>query len=629
VAEGLLHIVDHRTPAWAIQRVDLAARFAEASVWRIQLDELRSASDLQRSIAGRNVGGIVMSAVDDRVPPAIDVWSAIGATFPVSVPVLVDLVAPEASAGMLERWSEGQIRACRPLTGETRVRFSNDVYSRRLVRQLSGTDVPYSATSGCLLEQPARSESIMSAQVPPGGAALVLLTTALADRPIFFLSPIRLAENLPWGSDYVEASVWETTPLLVFMERCGIGWRPPVGHQASFVIDDAWLREPYGHLSYAHLLAEMKKANFHTSIAFIPWYFDQSSPQVAELIRSNPQWYSISVHGNNHSITEFSPDETDAFYERNIAQSLARMDRFTQLTRVPYDRVMVFPRGVVPLKGFAFLQRHNFLATVNGSNVPLGGEVPPDVLFYMRPATVLFKEFLSVRRYQVGSIRRQRIALELFLGNPLIFYAHQDFFRKGANAFNETARLVNELEPSIKWTSLAEIAREQYRVRRIANGLQVTMFSPSVRLANREDKPQKVEVRIAVSTGAQLARGMLNGRPLVVERRGEYWRATLSLPAQSNSLVEIQYPVLGGRETAELGSGSPTVYLTRRLSDLRDIYLTRSIIGQKVVSLYYLVGRTRSGLVIVLLMTCASGLLLAITLRRRRRPGALAHKPRT
>ena len=63
---------------------------------------------------------------------------------------------------------------------------------------------------------------------------------------------------------------------------------------ANLTVDDPWLIEPYGHLSYAGLLAEMEKHNFHTTVAFIPWNFDRSRPDVVSIIRAHPDRFSVS-----------------------------------------------------------------------------------------------------------------------------------------------------------------------------------------------------------------------------------------------------------------------------------------------------------------------------------------------
>jgi len=66
----------------------------------------------------------------------------------------------------------------------------------------------------------------------------------------------------------------------------------------DLTVDDAWLREPYGYLQYSDLLQEMRRHNFHTTIAFIPWNYDRSEPDVISLFRANSDRLSICIHGN-------------------------------------------------------------------------------------------------------------------------------------------------------------------------------------------------------------------------------------------------------------------------------------------------------------------------------------------
>ena len=78
-------------------------------------------------------------------------------------------------------------------------------------------------------------------------------------------------------------------PVYIFLkesfgERC---WHRD-NNQANLTIDDPWLREPYGNLSYSSLLKEMNENNFHTTIAFVPWNYDRSEKEVVELFRNNP-----------------------------------------------------------------------------------------------------------------------------------------------------------------------------------------------------------------------------------------------------------------------------------------------------------------------------------------------------
>ena len=73
-----------------------------------------------------------------------------------------------------------------------------------------------------------------------------------------------------------------------FLGKNEAQWHSP-GHYANLTIDDPWFAESYGHLTYNGLLGEMEKANFHTTIAFIPWNYDRSEGFLAGKASARPR----------------------------------------------------------------------------------------------------------------------------------------------------------------------------------------------------------------------------------------------------------------------------------------------------------------------------------------------------
>ena len=115
----------------------------------------------------------------------------------------------------------------------------------------------------------------------------------------------------------------EVAPVMMFVKYSAgdRGWHAPY-HYANFTIDDPWLREPYGRLSYEGLLKEMEKHNFHTTIAFIPWNYDRSEASVVTLFREHPDRFSISIHGDNHDHGEFENPQKRGHHAAALKQAL-------------------------------------------------------------------------------------------------------------------------------------------------------------------------------------------------------------------------------------------------------------------------------------------------------------------
>ena len=155
-------------------------------------------------------------------------------------------------------------------------------------------------------------------------------------------------------------------------------WHAPA-RLGNFTIDDPWLREPYGGLSYRQLLISMKEHRFHTTIAFIPWNYDRSSPEAVSLFLENSEYFSIAVHGNNHDHEEFAPSRPLHDQVVDLRQGLARMDAFQQRTAIPYDRAMVFPQQVAAPASLDLLRQFGFQCTVNLSNRRTAAVASPEV----------------------------------------------------------------------------------------------------------------------------------------------------------------------------------------------------------------------------------------------------------
>jgi hypothetical protein len=384
-------------------------------------------------------------------------------------------------------------------------------------------------------------------------------------------------------------------------------WRMP-GLYANLTIDDPWLIEPYGHLKYMGLLDEMEKANFHTTIAFIPWNYDRSKDEVAALFRERPDKFSICVHGNNHDHQEFYKYETDLRdswpekplrdQEENIVQAVARMEKFRELTGVSYDRLMVFPHAIAPVKTLGLLKKYGFLSTVNAGNVPLGGVLPGQVGSESHFEPPLFDNFVSLNRWSASTVIKDDIVDAISKGKPLLFYVHHEFFEIGIDAFNPIAEMINSIEPRVQWKSLGYISRHLYlQKKREDSNYDVRSFSRSIELENKQKRDVTYFVRKEESFIPPIEKVTADGKPYPYQSTNNEITITITIPAGKSCLIDIEYENDLDLGSIDVSKKDLRVNLLREFSDFRDMTLSTNVIGRTLIYFHYETGFFKLGLV--------------------------------
>jgi len=425
--------------------------------------------------------------------------------------------------------------------------------------------------------------------------------------------------------------------MLVIQDACGeYCWHMPKRF-ANFTIDDPWLTEPYGQLNFQGLLDAMKQAKFHTTIAFIPWNYDRSESEAVEIFKNNPEYYSLCVHGNNHDHREFykySTNEDDPWpakplevHDFNLQQGLARLDKLQEMTGLDYDRVMVFPHNIAPEATLQLMKKYNFLATSNGGNVPLDSDDPENPLFYFRTVSTHFANFPSFDRVEPEDYLSMKIALHLYLGNPMLFFEHILYFADGVNVFNETAERVNRIQPDIQWASLGEIARHMYEQRKVSdNEYEVKAFSRQFKLYNPSSNVVHFTVFKAMAEDEEIASISYNGKVQNFDYKqdGGYLELSLAVSPRETQLIDIQYANELDLNALDVSKNNSRVNRLRWFSDFRDITFSGSKLGGLFTKWYYNSGHYQGGIKRILLLAgfgiIGFGLVFWLFIRHLLRP---------
>lgn len=527
--------------------------------------------------------------------------------------------------------------------------------NRRVTRELtgvSGTIRKGASPTAIVLDADSQSSELtplMSVQSTDGVWHSIYAELRNAERSIFFAAVSRSSrESIDASRSGDDSGFIDLAPILTFLRFAGGQhcWHWDSDY-ANLTLDDPWLVEPYGCLSYRGLLAEMQKARFHTTIAFVPWNCDRSDEGVVAVFRDHPEFYSICVHGNNHDHWEFYkysttsadpwPPKPLAVQEANIRQGLARMEEFSRLTGLDFDRVMVFPQHVAPMETFGVLKRYNFLATANATNVPLDLEPPADPTSRLRAFTARYANFASVVRHPLAGRSQAQIALDLFLDNPVLFFEHHTLFRGGIGAFNRTAEMVNSLQPAVQWAGLGTIARHLYLERDRPDGNRdVRMFCRSIDLVNDQEHEETCFVQKEETSDVPIRRVLVNGGAHPYAASQGRLRLSVAVQPHQPCRIEIQYEDHFQASQVDISKNDRRINWLRALSDFRDRTVFRHKSLRWIVDLYYATGLYRLGLMktailfsVFAVAVAAGGWKLARRTRRatsRRRTSTLGVK---
>src|SRR5438132_3320502 len=275
-----------------------------------------------------------------------------------------------------------------------------------------------------------------------------------------------------------------------FAETC---WNAPETN-ACLMIDDPVLKPRHGFVNFQELLSLMKRHKFATNIAFIPWNWRRSAPGVVRLLRENPENYSISVHGCDHTRAEYGSSDPQRLYWKT-QQALERMNCHKSITGIRYDRVMVFPQGIFSEAAMTALRHTALIAAVNNDIISAGPHPNAITIAEAWDIAVMGYNFpLFTRRYPWEGI--ENFAFDAVLGKPAIAVIHHDYCSDHCARLISFIQRLNALQCAPIWRGLGDIVRRSYRQREVAaDSIEIEMYATELRLENRSAQPKHFLIR--------------------------------------------------------------------------------------------------------------------------------------
>jgi len=331
---------------------------------------------------------------------------------------------------------------------------------------------------------------------------------------------------------------------------------------ANLTLDALTLRSDSSGLDYAGLAAAMEVADFHTTIGFIPRFWDGADAEVVRILRANTDRFSIVQAGNNADGYEFyrysiaESDENESWLyprpfadqEADIVEGLVRMEKLRTHTGIVDDRIMIFPQGISPEDTLVLLKKYNYLASVNTKHIPLDRDRPSDWDYGMYPAFMDYGNFPISDRWHPGDYDPfdpdiQTFILDLFVDKPALFFSNPDLlFESGMDAFGPVADLINEIETGVQWRSLGDIFRHLYLEKTNDDGsIDVQFYTNHFIMTNTHDEAMTYHVIKEEAENLAIVKLSVNGQSFPYQINGGSLTLDIWVPSGETFEIEIQY----------------------------------------------------------------------------------------
>lgn len=450
--------------------------------------------------------------------------------------------------------------------------------SQEFSRQLSGLEFssnrPTSLVAFQLNTNKSTSEAILLAEGRP-----VFICLKIGTLRIFLISGQEVPDiDEPMSRQSgIEEKYDLIVPFLIFLRSCFPDecWHG-LHNTARIIIDDPLLRDRYGLLDYKELLKSMRQDKYGTSIAFIPWNYRRTAESWAEGLLKEEANLSVCIHGCDHSNREF--EDLDAGVLMHKARlALERMERHEERTRIPFERVMVFPQGRFSRAAIAALRANRYLAAVNTSCFPV--DYTPGQLTmgdFLRPAIVRFDGFPIFHRHYPR--RTIDSAFDVFLGKPALLVEHHQYFGDGCKALAEFVRQLHKSEPRLSWPTLSSQLSQSCMVRyRTSDVMNVRFFTNRFQMKNTNGSKRSFLLEKSEPDPSVVQTVLLDGKPVPFQVKSDLIQFEVEAePGQTTEIVIEDYrqPISKYKDAGV--SYAVGVFIRRRLSEFRDNTLSKN-----------------------------------------------------
>ncbi|MDW5265036.1 MULTISPECIES: hypothetical protein [Acidobacteriaceae] len=365
-------------------------------------------------------------------------------------------------------------------------------------------------------------------------------------------------------------------PVLIFLRYCfkESCWQGPEP-TARLIIDDPLLTARYGFLDHDVLAASMRRSNYGTSIAFIPWNYWRTSRESAARVLHKNSNLSICIHGCDHTNKEFEAHD-QTLLDRKAGLAVRRMELQRKRTDSVFEHVMVFPQGRFSMAAIPALRANNYLAAVNTTCFPTDSE--PDDLHvgdFLRPAITRYNGFPLFRRHYPRSLFD--LAFDLFLGKPALVVEHHEYFRDGTGTLEKLVAALYQIEPNLTWPTLTSQLTKSCLRRSLANGsTEIQFFTRRFQLVRRDAEANHFLLRKHEPDSSAIQMVLVDGNRVPFTFEGSFLKLEVQMDAGQLRNIEIVDSQIANQHLKGFGMAHNARVLVRReLSEFRDNTLSK------------------------------------------------------
>lgn len=374
--------------------------------------------------------------------------------------------------------------------------------------------------------------------------------------------------------DHLRPNRWlGLLPLIHFVREVvgEVGWKPPP-LRAAYIFDDPNLHAArYGFIRFQELVDHARTHGYHASLASIPIDYVFAANRATGIIRGNPDFVSISVHGNNHVVNELGRSRSDHDALATAAQALRRASAFEARTGVEVSRVMVPPFEVCNETMMRALLRVGFegICTETPFHKRSGISVPAEwLLAEWHPADFVAGGLPALPRYPLGR-DPDEVVLRAYLDQPLLLFGHHDDLADGLEILANRAALISSLG-EVSWLSLGHVSRSNYLRNRNGSRLRLCPLSRQVVLEEMDGVEEMViELLPTVSAPVDL-RLTTEGRTVVSTTMGAGRVARVAGPFSGSVAIELRPLDLIAAESVASPAWRPWPVVRRLMTETRD-----------------------------------------------------------